>query len=60
MAFALINIGNSLGAFLGGLVIAAGWGFVAPAWVGVALALGGLALALTSLAIERHRVTVGV
>lgn len=55
-----LNIGNSLGAFLGGLVIAAGWGFVAPAWVGVALALGGLALALTSLALERHRVTVGV
>lgn len=55
-----LNIGNSLGAFLGGLVIAAGWGFVAPAWGGVALALGGLALALTSLALERHRVTVGV
>ena len=37
-----LNIGNALGAFLGGVVIAIGWGFVAPAWVGVVLALGGL------------------
>ncbi|MCC2033478.1 MFS transporter [Microbacterium allomyrinae] len=50
-----LNIGNSLGAFLGGVVIAVGWGFVAPAWVGVALALGGLAVALASFASERAR-----
>ncbi|GAA2984781.1 DHA1 family inner membrane transport protein [Microbacterium terrae] len=50
-----LNIGNSLGALLGGLVIAAGWGYIAPAWVGVALALGGLVLALASLAGERRR-----
>lgn len=43
-----LNIGNSLGAFLGGLVIAAGWGFAAPAWVGAVLALGGLAIAALS------------
>lgn len=53
-----LNIGNSLGAFLGGVVIAAGWGFVAPAWVGVALALAGLALAAASLMSERQRVVV--
>lgn len=53
-----LNIGNSVGAFLGGLVIAAGWGFVAPAWVGVALALAGLGLALLSLALERRRALV--
>ena len=50
-----LNIGNSVGAFLGGVVIAAGWGFVAPAWVGVLLALGGLGLAVLSLALERRR-----
>lgn len=50
-----LNIGNSMGAFLGGIVIAAGWGFVAPAWVGVLLALGGVGLAVLSLALERHR-----
>lgn len=50
-----LNIGNSLGALLGGVVIAVGWGFIAPAWVGVGLALAGLALALGSLASERAR-----
>jgi len=53
-----LNIGNALGAFLGGLVIAAGWGFVAPAWVGVALALAGLGIALWSLALERRSIVV--
>ncbi|WP_373683830.1 MFS transporter [Microbacterium sp. 18062] len=47
-----LNIGNSLGAFLGGLVIAAGWGFVAPTWVGVGLAVGGLTIAATGYAVE--------
>lgn len=50
-----LNMGNSLGAFLGGTVIALGWGFVAPAWVGVALALAGLVLAVVSLSVERAR-----
>ena len=37
-----LNIANALGAWLGGLVIAAGWGYRAPALVGVVLSLGGL------------------
>ncbi|GAA5039262.1 MFS transporter [Microbacterium fluvii] len=49
-----LNLGNSLGAFLGGVVIAAGFGFVAPVWVGVCLALGGLALTLASLGVQRR------
>jgi DHA1 family inner membrane transport protein len=49
-----LNIGNSLGAFLGGLAIAAGWGFAAPAWVGAALGLAGVAIAVTSFAVERR------
>lgn len=50
-----LNIGNALGAFLGGLVIAGGFGFVAPIWVGVILAVAGLGLALTSYALQsRH------
>lgn len=49
-----LNMGNSLGAFLGGAVIAGGWGFLAPVWVGVALALAGLALTLASFAVERR------
>ena len=44
-----LNIGNSLGAFLGGAVIAAGWGFPAPPWVGAGLAVLGLLCAWLSL-----------
>ena len=47
-----LNIGNSLGAFLGGLAIAAGLGLVAPAWVGGVLALGGLIVAAVSYRVE--------
>lgn len=43
-----LNIGNFLGAYLGGLVIAAGWGLQAPPLVGAALALVGLGIALIS------------
>ena len=58
---AAFNIGNSLGAFLGGAVIAAGWGYIAPAWVGVALACAGVAIAYVSYAVEaRGRRTVSV
>ncbi|WP_298457208.1 MFS transporter [uncultured Cellulomonas sp.] len=42
-----LNVGNASGAFLGGLVIAAGWGYLAPAWVGVGLTLVGLVIVLT-------------
>lgn len=51
---AAFNIGNSLGAWLGGLVIAGGFGYLAPGWVGAALAVLGLALALCSVAVERR------
>ena len=49
-----LNIGNALGAWLGGLVIAAGWGFRAPALVGVALALAGLAVLALSASVDRR------
>lgn len=48
------NIGNSLGAWLGGLVIAGGFGYLAPGWAGVALAVVGFALSLWSLAVQRR------
>jgi len=41
-----LNIGNALGAFLGGAVIAAGWGYLAPTWLGLALCVPGVLLAL--------------
>ncbi|MFE5819234.1 MFS transporter [Streptomyces sp. NPDC056479] len=39
---AAFNVGNALGAWLGGLALAAGYGFVSPLWVGAGLALAGL------------------
>ncbi|WP_144877271.1 MFS transporter [Microbacterium sp. 1.5R] len=50
-----LNIGNSLGAFLGGVVIAAGWGFTAPSWTGAVLALAGLLIALIAYRAQARR-----
>lgn len=52
---AALNVANALGAFLGGLVIAWGWGYVAPALVGAVLAVLGLGVALLSGLLERKR-----
>jgi DHA1 family inner membrane transport protein len=52
---AALNVANALGAFLGGLVIAWGWGYVAPALVGAVLALLGLGVAVLSGVVERKR-----
>lgn len=49
-----LNIGNSLGAFLGGVAITLGFGFVAPEWVGAVLALLGLGITAVSYAAERR------
>lgn len=50
-----LNIGNSLGAWLGGVTIAAGLGYLSPAWVGLALCVPGVLLALTSVALGRRQ-----
>ncbi|TQM28685.1 MFS transporter [Nocardia bhagyanarayanae] len=50
------NLGNALAAWLGGLVIAAGYGYTAPNWVGVALAVSALGLAVVSGVLERRPV----
>ncbi|WP_395639555.1 MFS transporter [Pseudolysinimonas sp.] len=41
-----LNLGNSLGAFVGGAVIAAGWGYLAPTWIGLALCAPGILFAV--------------
>jgi MFS transporter, DHA1 family, inner membrane transport protein len=48
-----MNIANSLGALLGGIVIAHGLGYVAPTWVGVALGVLGFGLARVSFALDK-------
>ncbi|MEU2420992.1 MFS transporter [Streptomyces sp. NPDC007851] len=47
------NLANAAGAWLGGLVISAGWGWAAPNLVGAALAMAGLALAVTGGVLDR-------
>lgn len=49
---ASLNIANALGAWLGGVVIAAGFGYRAPAVVGAVLSVGGLLLLTASLALH--------
>ncbi|MEU4668897.1 MFS transporter [Amycolatopsis sp. NPDC023774] len=48
------NIANSIGAYLGGLVIAGGLGLVAPNWVGATLAVLGLSIAAVSGTLDRR------
>ncbi|WP_328862555.1 MFS transporter [Streptomyces sp. NBC_00306] len=48
------NLGNALAAWLGGMVIAAGFGYTAPNWVGAALAASALALAVLAQILERR------
>ncbi|MFC4611450.1 MFS transporter [Streptomyces maoxianensis] len=51
------NLGNALAAWLGGMVIAAGFGYTAPNWVGAALAASALGLAVVSHLLERRTAT---
>lgn len=54
MNHAALNVANALGAWLGGLVIAAGYGYRAPALVGAGLAVVGVAILLVSAAVHRR------
>ncbi|WP_157002474.1 MFS transporter [Agromyces laixinhei] len=55
-----LNIGNSLGALLGGLAIAGGLGYIAPVWIGLMLTVAGAMLAVGSFALDRSRVRRGI
>ncbi len=54
MNHASLNIANALGAWLGGLVLAAGYGYRAPALVGALLSLGGLGILAVSGRLDRR------
>nr|WP_235678083.1 MFS transporter [Mycolicibacterium sarraceniae] len=49
-----LNIANASGAWIGGLVIAAGYGYTAPAAAGAALAVSGLVVLTISVALQRR------
>lgn len=55
---AALNVANALGAWLGGLVLAAGWGWQAPSFVGAGLSAAGLVVLFLSLRIHRGRTTL--
>ncbi|OUS86129.1 MFS transporter [Rhodococcus sp. NCIMB 12038] len=51
---AAFNVGNALGAWLGGITIAAGLGFTSPIWMGAALTVAALAVLLVATAVDRR------
>lgn len=51
---ASLNLGNSLGALLGGAAIAAGLGYLAPTWIGLVLAGLGIVFALLASLLQRR------
>lgn len=50
------NMANALGPLLGGMAIAAGWGFASTGYVGAALALGGFAIWIVAYTTGRKTV----
>lgn len=56
---ASLNAANALGAYLGGAVIAAGFGWTSPALVGAGLAVVGLGVLGASAALERRTSRTG-
>jgi len=51
---AAFNLGNALGAWVGGLTVESGPGLQSLGWVAAAITLAGLAIALWSHAADRH------
>lgn len=51
------NTANAIGPLLGGMAIAAGYGWTSTAWVGVGLSLGGFAIFLIAWLTGRARTT---
>ena len=49
-----LNLANALGAWVGGAVIAAGWGYRAPSLVGAGLAVAGLGVLAISVHLHRR------
>ena len=55
---ASFNVGNALGAFLGGLPLAAGYDYTSPVWIGTIMALIGAAFAWMLIARTKRNILV--
>ncbi|QDL90420.1 MFS transporter [Paroceanicella profunda] len=55
MNLAALNVANALGAWLGGVVITAGFGLLSAAWAGFALTLAGLLIFISIILNDRAR-----
>ncbi len=51
------NVGNALGAWAGGLGIAAGWGYTSPLWIGAAITAAALVVVVAAMLSARRRRT---
>ncbi|KTR05664.1 MFS transporter [Curtobacterium luteum] len=51
---AAFNLGNALGAWIGGLTIAAGLGYTSPIWAGAGITVVSVALTLVAVTAGRH------
>jgi DHA1 family inner membrane transport protein len=60
MMHAALNIANALGAWIGGVVIDAGYSYRAPALAGAGLAVVGVAILLASVSVHRATATAPV
>lgn len=56
MNLAALNVANALGAWIGGLTIAAGYGLLSPVWAGFGLCLLGLLISIMMLPRARELV----
>jgi DHA1 family inner membrane transport protein len=59
MNHSAFNLANALGAWLGGVVITAGYGWTSTAWVGAILAVGGLAVFGVSAWMNLNQIRAG-
>ena len=53
------NVGNALGAWLGGVTITAGLGYTSPIWAGAGITLLGLAVMVFAAAQAKRLATAG-
>jgi DHA1 family inner membrane transport protein len=57
---AAFNLGNALGAWIGGVTITAGLGYTSPLWAGAAITVGAVAVMLIAAITAKRSNRAGV